>query len=286
MHITHFDPHNLGANRVSSEFQQAMHFQPTYPARISFTIDSTEKESQKGKMVKDEGLEKWTALEERIRAVEGNHLCDLVKAVNMCLVPNIVISKKFRVPEFVKYTGTQCPITHLKVYCNKMAEVVDDEKLLIHFFQDSLSGAALTWYMRLNNIKVKKWKDLVDAFMRQYKFNIDVGPNRSSLQAMKKNNKESIREYTQMWREVVAQVNPSLLEKEMIKLFVNTFKAPYFEYLVGSSVQHFTDLVVIAKRIEQAIGLGKIVDPTEKNGFTEKGKDTEGGCQGTYHFYS
>jgi len=277
MHITHFDPHNLGANRVSSEFQQAMHFQPTYPARISFTIDSTEKESQKGKMVKDEGLEKWTALEESIRAVEGNHLCDLVKAVNMCLVPNIVISKKFRVPEFVKYTGTQCPVTHLKVYCNKMAEVVDDEKLLIHFFQDSLSGAALTWYMRLNNIKVKKWKDLVDAFMRQYKFNIDVGPNRSSLQAMKKNNKESIREYTQMWREVVAQVNPSLLEKEMIKLFVNTFKAPYFEYLVGSSVQHFTDLVVIAKRIEQAIGLGKIVDPTEKNGFTEKGKDTEGG---------
>jgi hypothetical protein len=46
----------------------------------------------------------------------------------------MVISKKFGVPEFVKYTGTQCPVTHLKVYCNKMAEVVDDEKLLIHFF--------------------------------------------------------------------------------------------------------------------------------------------------------
>jgi hypothetical protein len=58
MHITHFDPQNLGENRVSSEFQQAMYFQPTYPARISSTIDSTEKESQKGKMVKDEGLEK------------------------------------------------------------------------------------------------------------------------------------------------------------------------------------------------------------------------------------
>jgi hypothetical protein len=48
-----------------------------------------------------------------------------------------------------------------------MAEVVDDEKLLIHFFQDSLSDAALTWYMRLDNTKVKKWKDLVNAFMRQ-----------------------------------------------------------------------------------------------------------------------
>ena len=116
-------------------------------------------------------MEKWTALEERIRAVEGNHLCDLLETLNMCLVPNIVIPKKFRVPEFVKYTGTQCPRTHLQAYCNKIAEVVDDEKLLIHFFQDSLSGVALTWYMRLDNTKVKKWKDLVYAFMKQYKFN-------------------------------------------------------------------------------------------------------------------
>jgi hypothetical protein len=59
MHVTHFDPQNLGANRVSSEFQQAMHFQPAYPMRMPFTIDSTKKESQKGKMVKEEGLEKW-----------------------------------------------------------------------------------------------------------------------------------------------------------------------------------------------------------------------------------
>jgi len=234
---------------------------------MPFTIDSTKKESRKGKMMKKEGLEKWTALEERIRAVKGNHLCDLVKAVNMCLVPNVVIPKKFMVPEFIKYTGTQSPITHLKAYCNKMAEVVNDEKLLIHFFQDSLSSAALTWYMRLDNTKVKKWKDLVDAFMRQYKFNIDVGPDRSSLQAMEKDNKESIREYTQRWREAATQVNPSLLGKEMINLFVNTFKASYFEYLVGSSAQHFTNLVVIVERIEQAIGIGKIIDPIENNGF-------------------
>ena len=77
-----------------------------------------------------------------------------------------------------------------------------------------------------------------------------------------------------------------MLEKEMISLFSNTLKAPYFEYLVRSSAQHFTDLVIIVERIEQAIVLGKIVDPTEENGFTEKGKDNEGGCQDTYHSYS
>jgi hypothetical protein len=63
MHVTHFDPQNLGANRVSSEFQQAIHFQPAYHRRMPFTINSTEKESQNGKMVKEEDLEKWTALE-------------------------------------------------------------------------------------------------------------------------------------------------------------------------------------------------------------------------------
>jgi len=99
---------------------------------------------------------------------------------------------------------------------------------------------------------------------------------------MEKDNKESIREYAWRWSKVAAQVNPPMLEKEMINLFSNTFKAPYFEYLVRSSTQHFTDLVVIAEKIEQAIGLGKIADPTEKNGFTEKGKDIESGCQGTY----
>ena len=73
---------------------------------------------------------------------------------------------------------------------------------------------------------------MVDAFIRQYKLNMDVGPDRSSLQVMEKDNMESIREYTQIWRETATQVNPPLLEKEMINLFVSTFKAPYFEYLV------------------------------------------------------
>ena len=286
MLVNPFNPQNIGANGLSSDFQQAMHFQPAYPTRMSFTIDSTEKESQKGKRLKEDGMTKLVALEQRLRALEGIRLYDPIKAAEMCLVPNIVIYKNFRVPEFVKYTGTQCPITHLKAYCNKMAEVVDDEKLLIHFFQDSLSDAVLTWYLLLDNTKVKKWKDLVDAFMRQYKFNMDMGPDRLSLQAMEKNNKESIREYARRWSEVAAQVNPPVLEKEMISLFSNTFKAPYFEYLVRSSAQHFTDLVVIAERVEQAIGLGKIANSIEKNGFTEKGKDTEGGCQVTCHPYS
>jgi hypothetical protein len=196
MPTTPFNPQNLEVNEVPSEFQQATYFQfvePAYPIKMSSTIDFTIKESWKDKMIKEDDLKKLVALEQRMGAIERSSLYDLIKATKMCSVPNMVIPKKFRVLEFVKYTGTQCLVTLFKAYCNKMIEVVNDKKLLILFFQDSLSDAALTWYMWLDNTKVKKWKDLVDAFIRQYKFNMDVGPNRSSLQAMKKDNKESIR---------------------------------------------------------------------------------------------
>jgi len=55
----------------------------------------------------------------------------------------------------------------------------------------------------------------------------------------------------------------------MINLFVKTFKAPYFEYLVGSSAQIFSYLVAIIERIEQVIRLGRIANSTEEKSFTE-----------------
>jgi hypothetical protein len=55
-------------------------------------------------MVKEDGLDKWAALEQRLMAFEGSSLHDHIKVVEMCLVPNVVIPKKFMVLEFVKYT--------------------------------------------------------------------------------------------------------------------------------------------------------------------------------------
>jgi hypothetical protein len=62
-----------------------------------------------------------------------------------------------------------------------MDEVVHDEKLMIHFFYKSLSGVILSWYMILDNTNIKRWRDLVDVFVKQYKFNIYMTPNHSNL---------------------------------------------------------------------------------------------------------
>jgi len=121
---------------------------------------------------------------------------DPIRAVEICLMLDVVVSKKFKVPKFVKYTRLECPNTHLRSYCNKMTKVICNEKLLIYFFQDSLIGSVLSWYMTLDNTRAKKWSDLINAFLKQYKFNIDIVPNWMSLMVMEKSNKETIMEYT------------------------------------------------------------------------------------------
>ena len=75
--------------------------------------------------------------------------------VELCLVPNVVIPHKFKVFEFKKFNGFACPINHLTSYYQKKGSYAHDDKLLIHFFQDSLTGAASKWYMKLERNKVR-----------------------------------------------------------------------------------------------------------------------------------
>jgi hypothetical protein len=118
--------------------------QPMIPAPALTVMDAFANESHKAKSSNNINQDKMIALEARIRVIEGVNLYDPVRAAEMCLVPNVVVPKKFRVPEFIKYSGTQCPMTPLKSYYNKMVEGVHDEKLLMHFFHDSLSEATLS----------------------------------------------------------------------------------------------------------------------------------------------
>jgi len=136
-------------------------------------------------------------LEERLRAVEGDSY-GIKKATELCLVLDVVIPSKFKVPEFDKYKGTSCPKSHLTMYCRKMASHACDDKLLIHFFQDSLTGATLNWYMHLERSRICYWKNLANAFFRQYKYNIDMAPDRLDLQTMSKKDSEMFKEYAQI----------------------------------------------------------------------------------------
>ena len=72
-----------------------------------------------------------------------------------------------------------------------MSTHTDDQRLLIHFFQDSLTGAALS----LDRANIHTFNDLGEAFIKQYKYNVDMVPDRDQLRAMVQKDRESFKEY-------------------------------------------------------------------------------------------
>jgi len=119
-------------------------------------------------------------MEGRLHAIEGGGNYAFADMAELCLVPDVVIPPKL-MPHFDKYKGTTCPKNHLKIYCRKMGPYAKDEKLLMHFFQESLVGAAITRYTNLAPSRVYSWKDLMAAFIRQYQYNSDMAPDRMQL---------------------------------------------------------------------------------------------------------
>ena len=132
-----------------------------------------------------------------------------------------------------------------------------DKKLLMHFFQESLVGAAVIWYTNLEASRILTWKDLITAFIRQYQYNTDIAPDRNQLQNMSKREHESFKEYAQRWRDLAAQVAPPMVERKMITMIMDTFPVFYYEKLVGYMPSSFIDLVFAGKRIEVGLKRGK-----------------------------
>lgn len=80
--------------------------------------------------------------------VEGQGVLG-IDVTDMGLVPGVRVPPKFKVPVFDKYVGTTCLKTYVRAYYCKMSTISKDERLLMHFFQDNLTGASLEWYMHL-----------------------------------------------------------------------------------------------------------------------------------------
>ncbi|KAI5402664.1 hypothetical protein KIW84_050311 [Lathyrus oleraceus] len=123
---------------------------------------------------------KVDALAEKIRAMECQNSLGF-DVTNMGLVEGLRIPYKFKAPSFDKYNGTSYPRTHVQAYYRKISAYTDDEKMWMYFFQDSLSGASLDWYMELKRESIRRWRDLGEAFLRQYKHNMDMAPSRTQL---------------------------------------------------------------------------------------------------------
>jgi len=109
--------------------------------------------------------------------------------------------------------------------------------------------------------------------VQQYKFNVDMAPDRSDLQAVTQKDNETFREYAQWWRNIAAQVIPHVEEKEMTKLFLKTLSQFYYE-MIGSAPRDFSEMVSIGMRLEEGVREGRLIKGSVPAGNSKK-KDHE-----------
>ncbi|XP_058726154.1 uncharacterized protein LOC131597474 [Vicia villosa] len=186
----------------------------------------------------DEDVGKFRLLDKRLKAIEDRDSLGL-DAASLCLVPGIKIPPKFKVPNFEKY-------------------------------EDSLSGASLEWYTQLERTNIRTWKDLAKDFFKHYKHNSDMAPTRFQLQGLTQKVDESFRQYAQRWRELASRVQPPVLERELVDMFMGTLQDPYMSRMVGCTASEFSALVVIGERIENGLKTGKIQDVATTFEFPEQ----------------
>ncbi|KAJ9135017.1 hypothetical protein P3X46_032241 [Hevea brasiliensis] len=211
----------------------SVHSAPHFPiGRVSHAVRGENKTREN---------EKLSALEERLRAIEGLNMYGSVDVASLRLVPDVVVPSKFKVPDFDKYTGNSDPRIHLATYIAKMSALTEDDRLLVHFFHENLA----------------------DAFLKQYKFNCDVAPTKRDLQNLVQRDRESFKEYAQRWREKAAEVYPPVIDNELCSLFIETLKAPYFNLMIGNTSNSFSDIIQAGERIEANLRMGRLQELTE-----------------------
>lgn len=70
------------------------------------------------------------------------------------------------------------------MYARKLLTQTYNDQFSIHYFHDSLTGVSLKWYISLDNAQICTFNALGEAFIIQYKYNVDMAPDRDQLRAM------------------------------------------------------------------------------------------------------
>lgn len=109
---------------------------------------------------------------------------------------------------------------------------------------------------------MRTWRELVEAFLKHYQYNSYMAPNQTQLQSLILKSDESFKEYSQCWRYLAARVQPHLLERELVDMFMDSLQGPYLDMMVGSAFSIFLDLAIANEQIENYLNIRKIKDTT------------------------
>ena len=192
---------------------------------------------------------------------------DLMDYQSPSLFVDVRLPPKFKMSTLDKFGGIGCPKSHLKMYMGAMQPLGAIEELLAQMFQNTFSGAALRWFLNLDDARARSWEDIYHEFHNQYNYNIEVDEL-----------KESFPTFITKWRSKIAQMMNRPSEEEQLTMVVKNLLPIYHKYLFAQYFSNFKALITAGTQIEDAINNGTIKNedpPMFKKNLGSSSKTTE-----------
>ena len=152
---------------------------------------------------------------------------ELVDMDSLSLFPEARLPAKFKMPEMDKFDGTTCPKTHLRMYVGALQPFGLGDELLAQLFQQSLTGAAMRWFVGLDKTKIRTWEDVCHAFNSQYHYNLEVDVTRRELETTRQEEKESFAKFLTRWRKKTDQMTDRPTEQEQVDIIIKNLRPVY-----------------------------------------------------------
>ena len=151
--------------------------------------------------------------------------------------------RRFLVPKFSTYDGSSDPFDHIMHYRQLMTLEIGNDALLCKVFPTSLQGQALSWFHRLPPNSVDNFRDLSEAFVGQYLCSARHKQNISTLQNIKMQENESLREFVKRFGQAVLQVEAYSMDA-VLQIFKRSIcpGTPFFESLAKKPPTTMDDL--------------------------------------------
>ena len=120
---------------------------------------------------------------------------------------------------------------------------IRNDMLLCKVFLASLQGQALSWFHRLPANSIDNFQDLSDVFVGQYLCSTKHKQNISTLQNIKMQENETLREFVKRFRQVVLQVESYSMEA-VLQIFKRSIcpRTPFFESFAKKPPTSMDDL--------------------------------------------
>ncbi|RVW39235.1 hypothetical protein CK203_085118 [Vitis vinifera] len=149
----------------------------------------------------------------------------------------------FLVPKFSTYDGTSDPFDYIMHYRQLMTLDIGNDALLCKVFPASLQGQTFSWFHRLPPNSVGNFRDLSEAFVGQYLCSARHKQNISTLQNIKMQDNESLREFVKRFGQAVLQVEACNMDA-VLQIFKRSIcpGTPFFESLAKKPPTTMDDL--------------------------------------------